>query len=101
MARRSRRNHGAELKARAALAAIRGDKMLAEIAMQFEVHPHQITENDREFNPASFRASGRWQRFAADLAPPSVAPRGYCACARSIAMPVGSRWREFLEVRGD
>ncbi len=44
MARRPRRNHGAEFKAKAALAAIRGDKTLAEIAEQFEVHPHQITE---------------------------------------------------------
>ena len=44
MARRPRRNHGAEFKARAALAAIRGDKTLAEIAEQFEVHPHQITQ---------------------------------------------------------
>ena len=44
MARRPRRNHVAEFKARAALAAIRGDKTLSEIAEQFEVHPHQITE---------------------------------------------------------
>ena len=44
MARRQRRNHGAEFKARVALAAIRGDKTLAEVAQQFEVHPHQVTE---------------------------------------------------------
>ena len=44
MARRPRRNHGAEFKAKAALAAIRGDKTLAEIAEQFEVHPHQVTQ---------------------------------------------------------
>ena len=44
MARRPRRNHGAEFKARAALAAIRGDKTLAEVAEQFEVHPHQIAQ---------------------------------------------------------
>ena len=44
MARRPRRNHGAEFKAKVALAAIRGDKTLAELAEQFDVHPHQITE---------------------------------------------------------
>ena len=44
MSRRPRRNHGAEFKAKAALAAIRGDKTLAEIAEQFEVHPHQVTQ---------------------------------------------------------
>lgn len=44
MAKRPRRNHGAEFKARVALAAIRGDKTLSELAEQFDVHPHQITE---------------------------------------------------------
>jgi transposase-like protein len=44
MARRTRRNHGAEFKAKVALAAIRGDKTLSELAEQFDVHPHQITE---------------------------------------------------------
>jgi len=44
MARRPRRNHGAEFKAKVALAAFRGDKTLAELATQFDVHPHQITE---------------------------------------------------------
>ena len=44
MARRPRRNHGAGFKAKVALAAFRGDKTLAELATQFDVHPHQITE---------------------------------------------------------
>ena len=44
MSRRPRRNHGAGFKARAALAAIRGDKTLSELAKQFDVHPPQITE---------------------------------------------------------
>ena len=44
MARRPRKNHGAEFKARAALAAVRGDRGLAEIVEQFEVHPHQVTQ---------------------------------------------------------
>ena len=44
MARRPRRNHRAQFKAKVALAAIRGDKSLADLAEQFDVHPHQITE---------------------------------------------------------
>lgn len=34
-----RRQHGAEFKARVALAALKGDKTINEVAAQFEVHP--------------------------------------------------------------
>ena len=39
-----RRNHTPTFKARVALAAVRGDKTVAEFAEQFDVHPHQITD---------------------------------------------------------
>ena len=42
--KRTRRNHGATLKAQVALAAVNGDKTLAELAEQFRVYPTQITE---------------------------------------------------------
>ena len=44
MTRRKRRNHSPEFKAKVALAAVKGDKTLAELAQQFDVHPNQITD---------------------------------------------------------
>ena len=41
---RPRRTHSPEFKAKVALAALRGDKTLAELAEQFELHPMQISE---------------------------------------------------------
>ena len=44
MSKRPRRNHGPAFKAKIALAAVRGEKTLAELAQQFDVHPNQITQ---------------------------------------------------------
>ena len=43
MTKRARRNHTPAFKAKVALAAIKGEKTLAELAQQFDVHPNQIT----------------------------------------------------------
>ncbi len=43
MTKRSRRAHSPAFKAKVALAAIKGEKTLAELAQQFDVHPNQIT----------------------------------------------------------
>ena len=43
MSRRPRRNHTPAFKAKVALAAIKGDRTLAQLAEQFDVHPNQIT----------------------------------------------------------
>lgn len=44
MARRSRRNHSPAFKAKMAVAAVKGDRTLAELAQQFDLYPNQITQ---------------------------------------------------------
>lgn len=39
MTKRTRRNHASGFKAKVALAAVKGDKTVVEIAQQYEVHP--------------------------------------------------------------
>ena len=43
MSRRARRNHSPAFKAKVALAAIKGERTIAQLADQFDVHPNQIT----------------------------------------------------------
>ena len=44
MPRRPRRNHTPVFKSKVALAAIKGDKTVAELSQQFDVHANQITQ---------------------------------------------------------
>jgi len=43
MKRRPRRNHTPAFKAKVALAAVKGDRTLAQLSEHFDVHPNQIT----------------------------------------------------------
>jgi transposase len=44
MTRRKRRNHSGAFKAKVAMAAIKGDRTLSELAQAFDVHANQITQ---------------------------------------------------------
>ena len=43
MSRRPRRNLSPAFKAKVALAAVKGDRTIAQLAEHFDVHPNQIT----------------------------------------------------------
>jgi transposase len=43
MSRRPRRNHSPAFKAKVALAAIKGDRTITQLAEHFDVHPNQVT----------------------------------------------------------
>ena len=63
MQRRQRRNHTPGFKAKVALAAIKGDRTLAQLAEQFDVHPNQITSWKPQLEDGGSRCfrSGRRQ----------------------------------------
>ena len=44
MTRRPRRNHTPVFKSKVALAAVRGEQTLSDLAQQFDVHPNQIKQ---------------------------------------------------------
>jgi transposase len=43
MSKRPRRNHSPAFKAKVAMAAIKGDRTIAQLSEHFDVHPNQIT----------------------------------------------------------
>lgn len=44
MSRRPRRNHSPTFKSKVALAAIKGEQTLAELAKRFDIHANQIAQ---------------------------------------------------------
>ena len=62
--RRKRRNHSSNFKAKVALAALKGDKTLAELAEQFDVHPNQITDWKRQLLENADQVFGGSERRA-------------------------------------
>lgn len=57
--RRPRRNHSPAYKARVALDALRGEKTVAELAKQYDVHPTQVTAWKNELLQRAAEMFGR------------------------------------------
>ena len=67
MSRRPRRNHTPAFKAKVALAAIKGDRTLAQLAEQFDVHPNQITSWKAQLEEGASDVFGPGGNAAAQL----------------------------------
>jgi transposase len=58
MSRRARRHHAPAFKAKVALAAIKGEMTLAQLAEHFDVHPNQITQWKSQLQEAAAEVFG-------------------------------------------
>jgi transposase-like protein len=71
MTKRARRNHTPAFKAKVALAAVKGDRTLAQLAEQFDVHPNQITSWKAQLEGGAVDVFGPGSSSAA-AAPPAI-----------------------------
>ena len=64
MSRRPRRNHSPAFRAKVALAAVKGDRTIAQLAEHFDVHPNQITawKSQVEGSASEISDLGTWHR---------------------------------------
>ena len=60
--KRKRRNHSASFKAKVALAALREEKTLVELAEQYDIHPNQIQDWKRCIKESAETFFGLGQR---------------------------------------
>ena len=70
MKKRARRNHSPAFKAKVALAAIKGDRTLAQLSEQFDVHVNQITIWKDQLLEACHRKSSSVRPAGSRTAPP-------------------------------
>ena len=65
LSKRARRQHAPAFKAKVALAAIKGEMTLAQLAEHFDVHPNQITQWNDVCLMAKREQRSHWARCIA------------------------------------
>ena len=98
---RPRRHHAPAVTAKVALAALKGDKTLAEPAQQVDVHPHQIPQGtsqrleraiERFTTPAERQAAGPdVQALHATIGPLAMADDCLAGAFGRLPEPSGTR----------
>jgi len=66
--RRKRRNHSSGFKAKVAVAALKNDKTIPELAEQFDVHPNQIKDWRKKLLENADTVFGRNEQDRVDAA---------------------------------
>jgi len=64
--RRKRRNHTAAFKAKVALAAVKGDKTMAQLAAQYDIHANQIQDWRKKLLESAVDVFGRGAQERSD-----------------------------------
>ena len=68
MARRPRRNHSPQFKAKVALEAVKGEQTMAELSQRFDVHPNQIKDWRKKLLENADTVFGRNEQDRVDAA---------------------------------
>lgn len=69
-----RRNHSTVFKAKVAVAALKGDQTLVQLAERFDVHPNQVTHWKSQLLERAAEVFTAWERLGYRTAPSSAAP---------------------------
>ena len=80
MSRRPRRNDTPAFKGKVALAAVKGDRTLAQLAEQFDVHPNQITSWKAQLESGAADVFGAGCGSAAQ---PAIDAKGWMVTSRN------------------
>jgi transposase len=86
MTKRARRSHTPTFKARVALAALKNDRTIAQLAEQFDVHPNQISSWKEQLLAGAadvFERGGNSKSATSDVDVKST-PRSASRCWRTI-----------------